>query len=129
MADEMPKPPETASCWIPLGVLAAVAILFVIALPISRTLVGDPIRMAEKGAVKAAELYVDRESLPGSMFDQMVGKVDSKRVVKIGIEKGPPAKVFVTLDLKGDKGAGVATLALVKEGGDYRVVDSAVDRR
>lgn len=126
---EKPQPPATASCWVPVGVLVLVVVLLAIAIPISRSLVGDPIRRAEKGAVAAAELYIDKESAPGSEFHRAVGELVSTHVVKIGTEKGPPAKVFVTFDLEGRESNGVATLALVERGGRFEVVDSAVLRK
>lgn len=132
MSDEQPQS-QTTSCAVPLTALGIVLVLFLIAFPISRAIIGDPMRKIESIAGEVAVKYVrdsDGADTPfGKAMGEAIGDYKKGRIIKLGTDKGKPPKIYVTLSLDGTKGTGVATIELGSQENQYEVTDALVVRK
>ncbi|MFM9873149.1 MAG: hypothetical protein ACKVQS_06750 [Fimbriimonadaceae bacterium] len=139
---EQPEKPQTASCAIPLTAFGIAAVLFVIAGPISKNLIGTPLKALEKEAAPIAIQYIKQSanSQPTQLADpkkfnepafktklsEVIGPYQTHEITKLGTEKTSPPTFYITLNIEGQKGKGIATIALQKQNNEYRVVNAGI---
>lgn len=139
---DTPEKPQTASCAIPLTAFGIAAILFIIAGPISKNLIGTPLKALEKEAAPIAIQYIKQSSnrqpttlADSSKFDEptfknkldeVIGPYKSHSITKLGTEKTTPPTFYITLNIDGERGKGIATIALQKQNNEYKVVNAGI---
>jgi|GEM_PF-3662729 len=139
---DTPEQPQTASCVVPLTALGITIVLLIIAIPISKNLVGNPLKELEKEAAPIATEYLQQSAknqttahADTTKFDEpafktklvkLVGPIKFSRITKLGTEKTTPPTIYITFNLDGEKGNGISTIALQKQNNIYKVINAGV---
>ncbi len=137
-----PSQPQTASCAVPLTAVGIAVVLFIIAGPVTRNLFGNPLKALEQeaGPIAIEYLKASANQHPSDLtkpkkFDEaafktklakVVGPYKSSRITKYGAEKTTPPTIYITLNIDGEKGNGIVTIALIKKERTFEVVDAGI---
>jgi hypothetical protein len=140
--ESQPEQPETASCAVPLTALAITVALLIIALPITRKLFGTSLKALEQDAAPLAIEYIKTttNNQPTTLADttkfdepafkskliQVIGTYKSSKITNLGTEKTTPPTLYITLNVEGEQGKGIATIALQKQSDNYKVVNAGI---